>query len=104
MPFRFEPLDLLLIALAALLIFGPSRLPEIGRALGQTIREFQRATRGTIENLRQEAGEPARAEPPGAEVASPAVQSADLDRCTRCGASNPPGARFCNKCGTQLRA
>lgn len=35
--------ELLLIAGLALLIFGPKKLPEIGRSLGKSIGEFKRA-------------------------------------------------------------
>lgn len=37
--------ELLLILIVALLIFGPKKLPEIGKALGHGIREFKAATR-----------------------------------------------------------
>ena len=33
--------ELLIIAGIALLIFGPKRLPQMGRALGETIKEFK---------------------------------------------------------------
>ncbi|TES56462.1 twin-arginine translocase TatA/TatE family subunit [Halalkalibacterium halodurans] len=35
---------LILILVIALIIFGPSKLPEIGRAFGTTLKEFKRAT------------------------------------------------------------
>ena len=35
---------LILIILLALIVFGPKKLPEIGRAFGQTLREFKRST------------------------------------------------------------
>ena len=38
--------ELILILVVLLLLFGPGRLPEIGRAFGRTIREFKEATRG----------------------------------------------------------
>jgi TatA/E family protein of Tat protein translocase len=44
--------ELLLIFVLALLLFGPRRLPEIGKALGKTVSEFRRATqefRNTLE-------------------------------------------------------
>ncbi|HLS35761.1 MAG TPA: twin-arginine translocase TatA/TatE family subunit [Bacillota bacterium] len=36
--------SLILILVVALIIFGPSKLPEIGRAAGQTLKEFKKAT------------------------------------------------------------
>ncbi len=37
----FEPSHLLVVLLVALLVFGPKRLPELGRSLGRGIREFR---------------------------------------------------------------
>ena len=37
----FTPMHLLFLAILALLLFGPKRLPEIGRSLGNGIREFK---------------------------------------------------------------
>ncbi len=39
------PWELVLILLIALLIFGPSKLPEMAKALGRSMREFKRATK-----------------------------------------------------------
>lgn len=36
---------LILILLAVLLVFGPSKLPDIGRAFGRSLKEFKEATR-----------------------------------------------------------
>ncbi|MDT7690316.1 MAG: sec-independent protein translocase protein TatB [Acidobacteriota bacterium] len=36
--------ELLVVALAALILFGPRKLPEIGRTLGKSIAEFKRAS------------------------------------------------------------
>ena len=35
------PMELVVILLVALIIFGPERLPEIGRALGRSVRQFR---------------------------------------------------------------
>ncbi|MED3979682.1 twin-arginine translocase TatA/TatE family subunit [Priestia megaterium] len=40
----------IIIAIVALLIFGPKRLPELGRSVGQTLREFKHAASGTSED------------------------------------------------------
>lgn len=36
---------LIIILVLALVIFGPKKLPEIGRAFGQTLKEFKKSTR-----------------------------------------------------------
>ena len=41
--FRPEPLDLVLIAIVAKLIFCANRLPEVARSVGAAIREFKSA-------------------------------------------------------------
>ncbi|KGP71120.1 twin-arginine translocase TatA/TatE family subunit [Pontibacillus yanchengensis] len=35
---------LILILVIALIVFGPSKLPEIGKAVGSSLREFKKAT------------------------------------------------------------
>jgi sec-independent protein translocase protein TatA len=42
----FRPLHLVLILVIALLVFGPKRLPELGKSLGSGIRSFKRAFGG----------------------------------------------------------
>jgi len=39
----FRPSHLLVILLIVLLVFGPSKLPQLGGALGKTIRDFKKA-------------------------------------------------------------
>jgi sec-independent protein translocase protein TatA len=39
----FQPMHLLLIVGIALLIFGPKKLPELGKGLGENIRGFKAA-------------------------------------------------------------
>jgi sec-independent protein translocase protein TatA len=43
MPGWISPWELLLLALVVLLVFGPKRLPEMGRSLGKGMREFKTA-------------------------------------------------------------
>ncbi|WP_456276964.1 twin-arginine translocase TatA/TatE family subunit [Bacillus sp. AK128] len=42
--------SLLLIVFVALLIFGPRKLPELGKAAGNTLREFKNATKGLADD------------------------------------------------------
>jgi sec-independent protein translocase protein TatA len=44
MPFNIGPFELLLVLVLALLILGPGKLPEVGAALGRTLRDFRKAT------------------------------------------------------------
>lgn len=39
----FQPLHMLVIGLIALVVFGPRKLPELGSALGQAIKDFKAA-------------------------------------------------------------
>lgn len=39
--------EMLVLAIIALLVFGPKRLPEIGSAVGKGMREFKDAVNGT---------------------------------------------------------
>ncbi|GAF17560.1 twin-arginine translocation protein TatAd [Bacillus sp. JCM 19046] len=42
--------SIIIIALVALLIFGPKKLPELGKAAGSTLREFKNATKGLADD------------------------------------------------------
>jgi len=42
---------LVLILILALIIFGPKKLPELGRAAGQTLREFKKSTKELTEDI-----------------------------------------------------
>lgn len=54
---RIGPGEILLLLVAALIIFGPRRLPELGKALGRGIREFQGAVKGIGGDAEPEAEE-----------------------------------------------
>lgn len=45
----FTPTHLIFVLIIALIIFGPKRLPEIGRGLGKGIREFKGTMTEAIE-------------------------------------------------------
>lgn len=66
------PAELLVILVIALLVFGPRKLPELGKSLGAGIREFRRSTQGLKEELEGSLREPPAA-PPGPAAAQPAV-------------------------------
>ena len=90
-PFRNPTADLLVVLLIVLLIFGPKRLPSLGKQLGAGIREFKDSITGGSKNdeeperpeiAQSSAGSPppmpAAAAPPereSAEVGSPEHRS-----------------------------
>ncbi|CAN5465417.1 hypothetical protein BH23BAC4_BH23BAC4_09960 [soil metagenome] len=58
----FGPLELLIIFLLVLLIFGAKRIPEIAKGLGRGIREFRDATTDIKKELSEEP--PRQVQPP----------------------------------------
>lgn len=55
------PGSIAIIGLAALVMFGPKKLPELGKAAGKTLREFKNATKGIMDdddNTKKESEEP----------------------------------------------
>ncbi|MEF2094309.1 twin-arginine translocase TatA/TatE family subunit [Bacillus sp. CFBP9009] len=49
---------LVIILIIALVIFGPKKLPEIGRAFGRTLSEFKSATKGLVDEDKEEEKKP----------------------------------------------
>ncbi|MDE4084372.1 twin-arginine translocase TatA/TatE family subunit [Planococcus maritimus] len=45
---------LVLIFIIALIVFGPAKLPQLGRAAGQTLKEFKSSTKGVIDEVSEE--------------------------------------------------
>src|SRR5688572_2406019 len=64
--------ELLFILVLALLIFGPKRLPEVGRTLGRGLSEFRRASNELKRSIETEIAEEEHREPPRVAV-RPAV-------------------------------
>ncbi len=50
MPGWIGPWELAILLLVILLVFGPKRLPEMGRSLGKGLREFKRSISGRDES------------------------------------------------------
>lgn len=45
--------ELIVILIIALVVFGPAKLPELGKALGKSIREFRSATTEIKEDVQK---------------------------------------------------
>lgn len=53
---------LIIILVIALIVFGPSKLPELGRAFGRTLSEFKNGTRELLNGDKEEKEEPKKVE------------------------------------------
>ena len=74
MPFNIGAPELIIILVIALLILGPGKLPDVGQALGRSIREFRKASSDLQESVRIDAA-PA-AQPPVQQSAQAPAQPA----------------------------
>lgn len=45
---------LILILVIALIVFGPAKLPKLGRAVGETLKEFKTSTREIVDDVTDE--------------------------------------------------
>jgi sec-independent protein translocase protein TatA len=50
MPFSVGPMELVIVLVIALVILGPKRLPEAGKAIGKGMREFKDSVAGMTGN------------------------------------------------------
>ena len=46
MPFSVGPGELVIVLIIALIVLGPKRLPEVGRSIGNGMREFKESISG----------------------------------------------------------
>jgi sec-independent protein translocase protein TatA len=76
--FNIGPAELLLILIIALVVFGPQKLPEIGRTLGRSLREFRKASNELREELKLDVDGPERARLPGDKGPPPDTRTGDV--------------------------
>ena len=50
MPFNVGPMELIIVLVIALVILGPKRLPEVGKSIGNGMREFKDAISSSGKN------------------------------------------------------
>lgn len=97
------PFEIILILIVALLVFGPRRLPEIGRSVGKGMREFRKASSELREEF-ERVGDvdleeppspvpPAAPPPDSAPAEDPATEVAAPKPRSKARSAKPAGAR-----------
>jgi sec-independent protein translocase protein TatA len=87
------PVELFLVLVVVVLLFGGTRLAEIGGSLGKGVREFRR-------NLADDEDE--KPNHSADDLAATVGKATPGVICGRCGTANPTAARFCSNCGEGL--
>lgn len=62
MPFRMGPVELIIILVIVMVIFGVGKLPQIGGSMGKAIREFRKAQDATSTDVLEPEARPEEAE------------------------------------------
>lgn len=100
------PMELIIILIVVLVIFGPKNLPKIGSALGKTVKNVREGMEGDDEVKAETKAEPAVSDDEAVEVVADDddadAPADDVKFCGNCGAKNPAGNAFCSKCGEKL--
>ncbi len=73
------PLELVIILVIALLILGPGKLPDVGAALGKSIREFRKASSDVQEAVKVDTSPMAPASAPAAPAPAAAAPVAAVE-------------------------
>lgn len=68
---NFGPLEIALILVIALIVFGPKRLPELGKSLGKGINEFRDGLSNIGNDDDEDEAEPAELTPPPTDEQNP---------------------------------
>lgn len=76
MPFNIGPGELIIVLIIALIVVGPGKLPDVGSALGKSIREFRKAASDVKESTSLEAKAAPAAEAAPAAAAPAAAPAA----------------------------
>jgi sec-independent protein translocase protein TatA len=70
MPFSIGPMEALVVLIIALIILGPKRLPDAGRALGSGLRNFKRGLVAEPSQTSEDPAPDALGAPAGADARS----------------------------------
>jgi|SRR5438132_9157638 len=93
-----QPGHLIVILVIVLLIFGPGKLPELGKAMGDGLRELKKATSGDQEKEASAASTAAATAPTG--TVTPIASATRT--CPSCRGSVAMSDKFCGNCGASM--
>jgi sec-independent protein translocase protein TatA len=107
----FNAMELLIIAVIVLLLFGPGKAADLGGSLGKSIREFRKATQeedkpqATEPPMLKSTASPSDAQAPAGAASTDAAPTGTGGRfCAECGSKANEGQKFCMNCGKALAA
>ena len=114
-PFGLGPQELAIILIIVVVMFGATRLKDLGGSLGQGIKEFRNA----VKEDEEEVGKPHPAPGNGSSHSTLEAEEKPLPptngtnshaevvaavKCPSCGSLNAQSAKFCNSCGASIAA
>jgi sec-independent protein translocase protein TatA len=109
-PFGLGPMELVIILLVLVMLFGATRLADIGGSLGKGIKEFRREI-AADDDEKPAQTQNAPAEPAATPIVSTpvamtngGVETVSAVKCPSCGALNTVGSKFCNQCSASIVA
>jgi sec-independent protein translocase protein TatA len=105
-----QPGHLIVVLVIVLLVFGPGKLPELGKAVGDGLRELKKATG---DNAEKDANQAASTTTATATTTAPATTATTAPAttngvatgtrvCPKCNAIVPVGDKFCGVCGNSM--
>jgi sec-independent protein translocase protein TatA len=103
-----QPGHLIVILVIVLLIFGPGKLPELGKSIGEGIKELKKATSPEETSASGAATAASTTTPVAGASTSTAtitpISAATAKTCPSCHGSVPAGDKFCGNCGASMEA
>lgn len=99
-PFGLGPMELVIILLVLVMLFGATRLADLGGSLGKGIREFRKNVQDDGEDAPASVAAPVSV----AQTAQAAAGVVSAVKCASCGSLNEASAKHCSQCGASLAA
>jgi sec-independent protein translocase protein TatA len=106
-----QPGHLIVVLVIVLLIFGPGKLPELGKAVGDGLRELKKATGEDKESAASTTTTTTVATTTAPAAATTTAPAAAINgvagaarTCPKCNAVVPAADKFCGVCGSTLEA